>query len=443
MADIEFAALSELVALVIEQRLASTLPPAAEAEIEPPKRAKWVPLSISPTACSPNSHLAALSGSAAPKASITDSFPSSIARRTMPKPFAEEKRDCLPGSPNEACLSGSRATRDDWSLLFSMQHYGAPTRLLDWTENLFVAAYFASQPYTSSEEQEAAGDGRPALWTLDPVAWNGRVLEHIDADLGILTTSDPEIKNWEPRSTAEDLAAARRNRQPIALYGIHNSPRIVAQRGTFTIAGSLTDSMEAIAHDRYPEEPLLVKYVYTGDRSGLAAELHSVGIQRSMVFLISKASRRKYLSWRVGMIDETDSASESLLEQQITLRRREIFTEMLSMSVGELTTMYADGDLIIQPEFQRLFRWDETQKSSLVESILLGIPVPSIFVSTTTDGRWELIDGLQRVSTLLQLQDLLKSPEESNNRSYNLGLRITFRRWKEKYGKLCCRVTMP
>ncbi|BBY13531.1 MULTISPECIES: DUF262 domain-containing protein [Mycobacterium avium complex (MAC)] len=111
------------------------------------------------------------------------------------------------------------------------------------------------------------------------------------------------------------------------------------------------------------------------------------------------------------MIDETDSASESLLEQQITLRRREIFTEMLSMSVGELTTMYADGDLIIQPEFQRLFRWDETQKSSLVESILLGIPVPSIFVSTTTDGRWELIDGLQRVSTLLQLQGLLKSPE--------------------------------
>lgn len=112
------------------------------------------------------------------------------------------------------------------------------------------------------------------------------------------------------------------------------------------------------------------------------------------------------------MSESSDTISgESELSQQISSRRREIFTETLSMSVGELTTMYADGDLIIQPDFQRLFRWDATQKSSLVESILLGIPVPSIFVSTTTDGRWELIDGLQRVSTLLQLQGLLRSPE--------------------------------
>ncbi|MGC5257122.1 DUF262 domain-containing protein [Gordonia sp. DT218] len=97
------------------------------------------------------------------------------------------------------------------------------------------------------------------------------------------------------------------------------------------------------------------------------------------------------------------------LEEQIELRRREIFTQTLSMSVGELTAMYADGDLIIQPEFQRLFRWDNEQKSKLVESILLGIPIPTVFVSTTSDGRWEVIDGLQRISTLLQLQGVLRS----------------------------------
>lgn len=102
--------------------------------------------------------------------------------------------------------------------------------------------------------------------------------------------------------------------------------------------------------------------------------------------------------------------SKSSLEAQIQSRRREIFTETLAMSVGELTAMYADGDLVIQPEFQRLFRWDNEQKSRLVESILLGIPIPSIFVSTTEDGRWELIDGLQRVSTLLQLQGVLRTP---------------------------------
>lgn len=97
------------------------------------------------------------------------------------------------------------------------------------------------------------------------------------------------------------------------------------------------------------------------------------------------------------------------LEEQIEMRRREIFTQTLSMSVGELTQMYADGDLIIQPEFQRLFRWDNEQKSKLVESILLGIPIPTVFVSTTSDGRWEVIDGLQRISTLLQLQGVLRS----------------------------------
>jgi len=77
------------------------------------------------------------------------------------------------------------------------------------------------------------------------------------------------------------------------------------------------------------------------------------------------------------------------------------------MSVGELTNMYTGGDLIIRPPFQRLFRWDDDQKSRLIESILIGIPLPSIFVAQDDEGRWELVDGLQRISTLLQLQGLL------------------------------------
>ena len=95
------------------------------------------------------------------------------------------------------------------------------------------------------------------------------------------------------------------------------------------------------------------------------------------------------------------------LEEQLQYRRREISTDKLSMSVGELSSLYGSGDLIIRPAFQRLFRWEEEQRTRLVESFLLRIPIPPIFVSTDEEGKWEVIDGLQRISTLLQLQGLL------------------------------------
>lgn len=94
----------------------------------------------------------------------------------------------------------------------------------------------------------------------------------------------------------------------------------------------------------------------------------------------------------------------SMLEKQINDARRTISTDGYPMSIGELTSLYKDGELIIRPEFQRFFRWSESQKSTLIESILLGIPIPSIFVAQTESGKWELIDGLQRVSTILQVQ---------------------------------------
>lgn len=92
------------------------------------------------------------------------------------------------------------------------------------------------------------------------------------------------------------------------------------------------------------------------------------------------------------------------LEQQIEVARRSIVSDGYPMSIGELTNLYREKELRIRPEFQRLFRWTETQKSRLVESLLLGIPLPSIFVAQTESGKWELIDGLQRVSTILELQ---------------------------------------
>lgn len=99
------------------------------------------------------------------------------------------------------------------------------------------------------------------------------------------------------------------------------------------------------------------------------------------------------------------------LETELDKARRAIQTDGYPMSIGELTNLYRDGELVIRPPFQRLFRWDDSQKSRLIESILIGIPLPSIFVAQDEGGKWELVDGLQRVSTLLQLQGLLDSTE--------------------------------
>ncbi|WP_454016974.1 DUF262 domain-containing protein [Azospirillum sp. Marseille-Q6669] len=103
-------------------------------------------------------------------------------------------------------------------------------------------------------------------------------------------------------------------------------------------------------------------------------------------------------------------AEPNSLELQIAEARRSIFSDGYPMSVGEITNLYRDNELIIRPEFQRFFRWTSIQKSRLVESLLLGIPLPSIFVAQTETGKWELVDGLQRISTILQLQGELLNP---------------------------------
>lgn len=101
--------------------------------------------------------------------------------------------------------------------------------------------------------------------------------------------------------------------------------------------------------------------------------------------------------------------SDLELSGEVESARRTISSDSYPMSIGELTNLFKEGELIIDPAFQRLFRWNQGQKSRLIESILLGIPLPSIFVSQLEDGKWELVDGLQRVSTLLELQGLLPS----------------------------------
>jgi len=96
------------------------------------------------------------------------------------------------------------------------------------------------------------------------------------------------------------------------------------------------------------------------------------------------------------------------LEKQIEEARKEIAPDGYEMSVGEIINLYRDNELIIHPEYQRLFRWDNSKKTRFIESLLLGIPIPPIFVFQNDDGVWELIDGLQRLSTIFEFVGILR-----------------------------------
>ncbi|MFC4930501.1 DUF262 domain-containing protein [Massilia sp. GCM10023247] len=104
-----------------------------------------------------------------------------------------------------------------------------------------------------------------------------------------------------------------------------------------------------------------------------------------------------------------------LLKDAVDKKRREISSDNISMSIGELLNLYRDGELDIHPEFQRVFRWLPEQKSRLIESLLLGIPLPPIYVATNEDGEWEVIDGVQRLSTIFEFMGELSGPKEKSD----------------------------
>jgi hypothetical protein len=161
--------------------------------------------------------------------------------------------------------------QDAWEHLFAMQHYGIPTRLLDWSENLFVAAHFAmAQPIADEATL-------PVVWCVDPVAWNRSTpsLIELGESIHILTTADEEAASYEPNTSRRPV------KSPVALFGTHNSQRIVAQRGTFMIWGNDPRPLEAFADEG---TGVIWKIQITGKRAALADELNALGFGETMVF---------------------------------------------------------------------------------------------------------------------------------------------------------------
>jgi hypothetical protein len=93
------------------------------------------------------------------------------------------------------------------------------------------------------------------------------------------------------------------------------------------------------------------------------------------------------------------------LETQIIELKKTVAYDSKDYTIEILVKKYLDGidekqNEIFVPEYQRDFVWDDSRQSRLIESIVLGLPIPPIFVAENSDGRLEIVDGSQRVRTL-------------------------------------------
>lgn len=93
-------------------------------------------------------------------------------------------------------------------------------------------------------------------------------------------------------------------------------------------------------------------------------------------------------------------AKQAQLATELDQHRRAVDVDHFDLTLRELLRMTEAAELKRAPEYQRKFRWDAIDESRFVESLFLGLPVPSLFVATNKDGTWEIVDGLQRISTL-------------------------------------------
>lgn len=90
------------------------------------------------------------------------------------------------------------------------------------------------------------------------------------------------------------------------------------------------------------------------------------------------------------------------LATQLQQQRRSVDFDTYDIATQQLVTMVDEKAIHVAPKYQRKFRWDNIRCSQLVESLLLGIPVPSLFMATNADSTWELVDGVQRISSLVK-----------------------------------------
>lgn len=139
--------------------------------------------------------------------------------------------------------------QNSWDLYFLMQHSGAPTRLLDWTESALIALYFAvrNKSGTHSEKNDAA------VWILEPWRLNEYVVQkkEVIAPGALPGPKNKDVETYEPW-LPEPYTNSTLPALPVALYPTHFHRRISSQRSCFTIHGSRADGFDELPETAVP-----------------------------------------------------------------------------------------------------------------------------------------------------------------------------------------------
>ena len=86
-------------------------------------------------------------------------------------------------------------------------------------------------------------------------------------------------------------------------------------------------------------------------------------------------------------------------------RQRTLLSQPGDYAIGDMHTRFKDGRLVVQPDFQRYYVFDDTKASRLVESVLMGVPIPVIYLAEEEDFSYSVIDGQQRLTALFSFLD--------------------------------------
>jgi hypothetical protein len=96
------------------------------------------------------------------------------------------------------------------------------------------------------------------------------------------------------------------------------------------------------------------------------------------------------------------SQQEDEAPEDLGVEKRKIFTDKSDPPIGALYARFESGNLVLEPHFQRRKVWDESRSSRLIESLILEVPLPVLYLAAGTDGKDEVIDGQQRLSAFFR-----------------------------------------